>query len=399
MNNINTQNWVIMFTDLKDFTLKTSLFTQKQIDKILDDQDKLMLLNLKKYNWNIIKTVWDSYMIFFEKPKDALLFAIEIQKLLKDYNKDKKIALHKIEIRISIDYWVLNKKDTINWHDFFWDSVNLASRVLSRTLENKIFITDKLYDSLINEWVNCRYDFLWKTTFKWILYEVWVYEVLYNEDDMKLFDKWEYKKTDYKRVLEDEKTKLRYKNIDDIIFKCSAINCVISIQPIPFIDIYSSVWIYTYMLNQIASEYKIKLSRKQINEILITIFSAIWSVLLINQTIQWISKIWLIWIAWFLFVPLNFWITYWVWKVMNYYFYSTNNNLKINNKEIKELFFSWKDFWEKYAKENKKEIIALWKKFKNEFLSFQKESKDELKKISKEVEKEIKNLKNKEKNI
>jgi len=43
-------------------------------------------------------------MIFFDIPKNALFFAIEIQKLLRDYNLDKKIPLHKIEIRISIDY-------------------------------------------------------------------------------------------------------------------------------------------------------------------------------------------------------------------------------------------------------------------------------------------------------
>lgn len=393
MDNVNTKNWVILFSDLKDFTLKTSLLTQKQIDKILDDQDKLMLLNLKKYNWNLIKTVWDSYMIFFDLPKNALLFAIEIQKLLKDYNKDKKISLHKIEIRISINYGILNKKDTINWHDFFWDSVNLASRVLSRTLENKIFITDKLYESLINEAINCRFDFLWKTTFKWILYEVWVYEVIYDTEDIKLFDKWEYKKENLKKILEDEKTKLREKNIDDIIFKCSCINCFVSIQPIPFIDIYSSIWFYTYMLNSIALQYKVKLSKKEINEILITIFSAIWSVLTINQIIQWVSKLWFVWIAWFLFIPMNFSTTYWVWKVMNYYFYSKNNNLKINNKEIKELFLSSKNDWAKYAKNNKKEILDIWRKFKNEFLNFQKESKIELKKISQEVEKEIKNLK------
>ncbi|MDD5770513.1 MAG: adenylate/guanylate cyclase domain-containing protein [Candidatus Gracilibacteria bacterium] len=399
MENINTQNGVILFTDLKDFTLKTSLLTQKQIDNILDDQDKLMLLNLKKYSGIIIKTIGDSYMIFFDTPKNSLLFAIEIQKLLKEYNKDKRISLHKIEIRISINYGILNKKNTLNGHDFFGDSVNLASRVLSRTLENKIFITDKLYDSLINEGVNCRYDFLGKTTFKGILYEVGIYEAIYEEESMKLYDRGEYLRNNNSKTLEDEKTKLRCKNIDNIIFKSSAVNCAISIQPIPFIDLYSSVTIYTFMLKNIANEYKIKLSRNQINEILLTILSAIGSYIMINQTIQGISKIGLIGIAGFLFVPLNFGTTYGVGKVMNRYFYYKNNNLKLNNTEIKELFLSGKDFGVKYAKNNKKEIIKIGKKLKDDFLKFQKESKIELNKISKEVEKEIKNLKNDQKKI
>ena len=74
MEHINALDGVIIFTDLKDFTLKTSLLTQKQIDALLDDQDQLMLDSLKKFNGTLIKTIGDSYMMFFEDIEKSLAF-------------------------------------------------------------------------------------------------------------------------------------------------------------------------------------------------------------------------------------------------------------------------------------------------------------------------------------
>lgn len=394
MEHINTLNWVIIFTDLKDFTLKTSLLTQKQINKLLDDQDSIIIKNLKEFNGTLIKTIWDSYMMFFEDIKDSILFAIKIQNEFSEYNKNVNIKLKEIEIRISLDYGIVNKKNTINWYDYFWDCVNLAARVLSKTLENKIFITNKFYDFAKNLGINIRFNFIWNTHFKWILYEVWVYEIIYKENDIKLLDSWNNKNFIYWDILTSDNTKIRYINIDDIIFKSSSISAVLWIQPIPFFDIYSSITIYIYMLKKIATEYKIELDKAQIKEILVTIFTAIWWVLAINQTINWIWKIWLIWIAWFLLVPLNFWTTYWIWKIMNRYFYNNTKNINFANVEIKDLFLSGKDYGIKYAKENKKEILKTWKEFKKDFIETTKKSKNNIKTTLIEIENKIKDLKN-----
>lgn len=394
MEHINTFSWVIIFTDLKDFTLKTSLLTQKQIDKLLDDQDNIIVKSLHKYNGTLIKTIWDSYMMFFEDIKNSILFAIEIQNTFFEYNKNVNIKLKEIEIRIALDYGNVNKKNTINWYDYFWDCVNLASRVLSKTLENKIFITNKFYDFSKDLGINIRFNFIWNTHFKWILYEVWVYEIIYKEEDIVIFDNWNNKFFDYWDILINDKTKIRYKNIDDVIFKSSAVNAVLWVQPIPFFDIYSSITVYIYMLKEIAKEYNIELNRNQIKEILVTIFTAIWWVLAINQAINWVWKIWLIWIAWFLLVPLNFWTTYWIWKVMNRYFYNSTKDINLTNAEIKDLFLSGKDYGIKYAKKNKKEILKIWKDLKKDFIEITKKSKDNVQITSIEIENKIKDLKN-----
>lgn len=383
MEHINSIDGVIVFTDLKDFTLKTSLLTQKQIDALLDDQDTIILDSLKTYNGTLIKTIGDSYMMLFEDIQKSLDFAIEVQNKTKLYNESKNLKLQKIELRMSLDYGKINKKNTVNGIDYFWDSVNLSSRLLSKTLENKIFVTNKYYESFQEKILeNSRFVFLWNTNFKWILYEVWVYEVLFDSENIKKVDSGKYEKPEYADIIVDEKIKKRVKNIDDIIFKWSAINAVLCVQPIPFVDLYSTTWVYIYMLKQIAKEYNIELSREQIKEILVTILWAIAWVIAINQTMNGLGKIGTFGLAWFLLVPINFGTCYWVGKVMNRYFYDKTKEVQFTNSEMKELFLSGKDYWVKYAKENKKEILEVGKEFKDELIEFAKKSKDDLKDIS-----------------
>ena len=150
MKHIDSMYWVIVFTDIKGFTLKTSLLTQKQIEDILNKQDEIVLPIIKKNGWKIIKTMWDSYMIIFEKPLNSINASIEIQRKLNIYNLSVKLNLYKIEIRITADYWLLNKKENLIWEDYFWTSVNIASRLQDKTPENKIFISWELQKEIKN---------------------------------------------------------------------------------------------------------------------------------------------------------------------------------------------------------------------------------------------------------
>lgn len=387
MNNIDNFLWVILFTDLKDYTLKTSLLTQKQMDEILDNQDLIIKNSLKKYDWNLIKIIWDSYMIYFIDPLNSLLFSINIQEQLKKYNDAKLLNLLKIEIRIALDYWMIHRKEIFKWSDYFWETVNISARLIWKTIENSIFITERFYKSINNEKIDARFSFLWDANFKWIIDKIWVYQVLYLEDEIKLYDNWKYKNLDFTSIILDDKTKIRIKNIDEIILKASSVNAILWSQPIPFIEMYSSVIIYIYMLKQIAYEYNIKLSNNEIKEIIIVLFSSLWTSLFVWESVNIISKIWLVWFWGFLIIPLNFWTAYGVWKVINRYFYNKTKDINLSNSEIKDLFLSWKDVWIKYAKQNKKQVIETWKNFKDDFIN-------KTNKMKKEIDNIINELKN-----
>nr|MDD3719768.1 adenylate/guanylate cyclase domain-containing protein [Candidatus Gracilibacteria bacterium] len=387
MNNIDNFLGVILFTDLKDYTLKTSLLTQKQMDEILDNQDLIIKNSLKKYDGNLIKIIGDSYMIYFIDPLNSLLFSINIQEQLKKYNDAKLLNLLKIEIRIALDYGMIHRKEIFKGSDYFGETVNISARLIGKTIENSIFITERFYKSINNEKIDARFSFLGDANFKGIIDKIGVYQVLYLEDEIKLYDNGKYKNLDFTSIILDDKTKIRIKNIDEIILKASSVNAILGSQPIPFIEMYSSVIIYIYMLKQIAYEYNIKLSNNEIKEIIIVLFSSLGTSLFVGESVNIISKIGLVGFGGFLIIPLNFGTAYGVGKVINRYFYNKTKDINLSNSEIKDLFLSGKDVGIKYAKQNKKQVIETGKNFKDDFIN-------KTNKMKKEIDNIINELKN-----
>lgn len=367
MEHIDTIKWAVVFTDIKDFTLKTSLLTQMQIWKFLNKQDEIVLPIISKYFWKIIKTIWDSYMIVFEKAENAVIASIEIQKKLEEYNSNIELNLYKLELRVSIDYWYLEREINLNWEDFFWETVNISSRLQHKTPENKIFITSNVktnIDYLRN--INCLY--LWKTSFKWVLYEVDIYEVLFEDEKIIAFKNWEIKEKNINDFLLTEDLKQRINEIDDTIFKFSSVAAILWIQPIPFLDVYSVLPFHIYLLKEIAKKYSIEINTKESKEILTTVIWSIWSSYILSQSVVWLSKIWMIWFWWYIMMPLNFGLTYAMWKILSMYFYQKSQWAKATNSEIKELFKYSIKSWKDIAKKDTNKIKEVWKKYKDSLI-------------------------------
>jgi len=367
MEHIDTIKWAVVFTDIKNFTLKTSLLTQMQIWNFLNKQDEIVLPIISKYFWKIIKTIWDSYMIVFEKAENAVIASIEIQKKLQEYNFNIELNLYKLELRISIDYWDIEREINLNWEDFFWETVNISSRLQHKTPENKIFITWNVktnIDYLRN--INCLY--LWKTSFKWVLYEVDIYEILFEDEKIAAFKNWEIKEKNINDFLLTDDFKQRINEIDNTIFKFSSVAAILWIQPIPFLDVYSVLPFHIYLLKEIAKKYSIEINTTESKEIITTVIWSIWSSYILSQSIVWLSKIWMIWFWGYIMIPLNFGLTYAMWKILSMYFYQKSQWVKATNYEIKELFKYSINSWKNIAKKDKNQIKEIWKKYKDSFL-------------------------------
>ena len=355
--------WAVLFTDIKNFTLKTSLLTQKQIEDLLNKLNDIIFPIISKYNWEIVKSLWDSYMIIFKNIKNSVLCAISIQEELEIYNSKIKFDLFKIELRITIDSGFLDKKFTVKWNDYFGEAVNISSRLQSITDANRIFFTWNLYNEIKSE-KSIKSIFLWQTTFKWILENIDIYEIIYNDKEIK---KWDFS------ILNNMDKSI--KNIDDTIFKFASVAAVLWIQPIPFFDTYALLPLHLYLLNQIAKEYWIKLTTKDSKEIFSTIIWSIWWSYLLWQWVVWLSKIWTFWLWWYLIIPLNFWLTYAIWKILSYYLYKKSKWIKSTNKELNDLFKYSLSSWKNIAKKDKDRVIDFWKKHKDEILKFIKDIK------------------------
>lgn len=85
-----------------------------------------------------------------------------------------------------------------------------------------------------------------------------MYEILYISEDISDYKNGNLKKDAFRLEIE-QKIKDTPKEIEDIIFKISAVTAIVSIQPIPFLDIYSSVPLHMYMIQAIGKQYGLEL--------------------------------------------------------------------------------------------------------------------------------------------
>lgn len=130
----------VMFTDMKDFTFRSSVLDRKNIDILVQNQKNIIFPIVEKWQGKIVKTIGDSYMIVFRESKNAVHAAIEIQKISGQYNQKKKV-LEQIEFRIALSSGELSETEGIQGTDYFGLTVNLASRILIQTRAGKIIVS------------------------------------------------------------------------------------------------------------------------------------------------------------------------------------------------------------------------------------------------------------------
>jgi len=129
---------VLLFNDIKSSSKlwkkhKNNMF--KSIEKLI----KLMQKETKKYNGIIIKMMGDSFMISFNKIKDAINFSITINNFLNNKGLFIKGSRDKILLRTGICYGKVNEFSThiqnCKFVDYFGNVVNTASRMESKVSE------------------------------------------------------------------------------------------------------------------------------------------------------------------------------------------------------------------------------------------------------------------------
>ncbi len=350
----------ILFTDMKDFTFRSSVLNKKNLDTLIQNQNTMILPPVKDNNGEVVKTIGDSYMVLFENVSDALNCAIQIQKWASHYNAEKKI-LEKIEFRIAISTWTLSEVEGIKGSDYFWNTVNIASRLLNQTAAGRILVTDGTFQEAKDGFTLAH---LWDMAFKWTLEKEPIYELLSDPKDIRDHTNGTLSKDAFRTEIQ-EKIHDAPKKIEDIIFKISSVTAIVSIQPVPFLDIYSSVPLHMYMVKSIGNEYGINLSMTDIKELLGTIWVGLWGAYALGQWFLGLSKIGLPVVGWYIAVPFSFWFTYALWKTISTYFYYRSQNTTITEADISEIF-----------KNSKKDAIKKWKKEKKKILEIAKKEKD-----------------------
>lgn len=164
-----SKNLAIMFTDMEGFTSRTSKNSRRQVEKLINLQDEVVLPVIERFGGNLIKTIGDSYMVTFESPTSAVLCGLKIQEAVA-------AVAGKFELKIAINTGDVNVKKG----DVFGEPVNVAARLETIARPKEVFITEAVYLAMNKN--DIPTTMVGPKHFKGIPYPVNIYRVLTKRD-------------------------------------------------------------------------------------------------------------------------------------------------------------------------------------------------------------------------
>jgi class 3 adenylate cyclase len=130
----------IMFTDLKDSTLMTTMFGDTKALHLLHIHNALIRNELREHRGSEVKHTGDGIMASFVDVEDAVKCAIAVQKSFADHNqRDPNESLH---IRVGLSAGEPVEEDG----DLFGSAVQLAARICAHTEPDRILAAQIIRD-------------------------------------------------------------------------------------------------------------------------------------------------------------------------------------------------------------------------------------------------------------
>jgi class 3 adenylate cyclase len=131
---------VIMFTDLKDSTLMTTLYGDTRALHLLHIHNALTRKSFKEHRGREVKHTGDGFMASFVSVDDAVACAVDIQKAFAVYNQENPET--PLTLRIG-----LSAGEPIEEHgDLFGKTVQLAARLCAHAEPAAILVAQVVFD-------------------------------------------------------------------------------------------------------------------------------------------------------------------------------------------------------------------------------------------------------------
>jgi class 3 adenylate cyclase len=135
-----SRNLVILLTDIKGFTDRTSHQSRVEIQQLLERHKEIVLPILQGKGGTLIKTMGDAFLMTYESPTNAVLAGIEVQAALRRYNAGKAPD-ERIDLRVAINQGEVNLAD----NDVFGEAVNITARIEAIADAGDVFFTEGVY--------------------------------------------------------------------------------------------------------------------------------------------------------------------------------------------------------------------------------------------------------------
>jgi class 3 adenylate cyclase/uncharacterized RDD family membrane protein YckC len=122
---VRSQNLSIMLTDIQGYSNTAATATREEIIDLIRRHNNLMRPVIEFYGGTVIKSIGDAFLCTFPSATDAVICAIIIQLLLKDYNQRLEHESQHLNLRV-----VINSGDvSIEGNDIFGNAVNITARM------------------------------------------------------------------------------------------------------------------------------------------------------------------------------------------------------------------------------------------------------------------------------
>lgn len=125
MSSVKSQNLSIMLTDIQGYSTTTASSSREEVVGLIRRHNQLMRPVIEFYNGKVVKSIGDAFLCTFGSATDAVICAIIIQLLLKEYNQRLKDDSNRLNLRV-----VINSGDvSIEGNDIFGNAVNVTARM------------------------------------------------------------------------------------------------------------------------------------------------------------------------------------------------------------------------------------------------------------------------------
>ena len=137
------KNLVLLLSDMKGFTARTSLQTREENARMLALHDALLLPVVRGFRGRKVKGLGDALLAAFDSPTDAVLCAMAMQDRLARWNAEAE-AGDRIEIRIALSQGEVRRTRG----DLHGEAMQLALEAEARAEAGEVVLTDAVYLSM-----------------------------------------------------------------------------------------------------------------------------------------------------------------------------------------------------------------------------------------------------------
>jgi class 3 adenylate cyclase len=140
----------VMFSDIKNYSIKAQEFSSLELDALLQEYEGLLLPIVRAHDGALVKRMGDGHLFVFRERLSAVLASIRVQKALRRYNRFHP-ERQRVQIRIGIHWGEVVERTG----DVLGNTVNIAARLQSLAMGGSTCISSDVYEK-VADWIHAN---------------------------------------------------------------------------------------------------------------------------------------------------------------------------------------------------------------------------------------------------